>query len=78
MTTPSRSPSSAWSGWRLSACYLTSDVTVLFLSLSYIPLTRIAFSLVTVFISSALIEAVSSWGVEPQGEAGREAAVERS
>lgn len=66
------------SGWRLSACYLISDITVLVLSLSYIPLTRIAFSLVTVFISSALIEAVSSWGVEPHGEAGREVAVERS
>ncbi len=66
------------SGWRLSACYLISDITVLVLSLSYIPLARIVFSLVTVFISSALIEAVSSWGVEAQGEAGREAAVERS
>ena len=63
---------------RLSACYLISDITVLALSLSYIPLARIAFSLVTVFISSALIEAVSSWGVEAQEGAGREAAVERS
>ena len=42
----------------LSVCYLATDLTVLALSLSYIPLRRIAFSLVTVTLSSLLIERV--------------------
>ncbi|MDM8300585.1 YitT family protein [Collinsella tanakaei] len=46
------------SGWRLSRCYLVTDLTVLLLSLSYIPLTRIVFSLITVFISSPLIDLI--------------------
>lgn len=46
------------SGWRLSHCYLVTDLTVLLLSLSYIPLTRIVFSLITVFISSPLIDMI--------------------
>ena len=46
---------------RLSACYLFTDLTVLCLSLSYIPVTRIAFSLVTVTLSSFLIDMVKSW-----------------
>ena len=44
----------------LSLCYLATDLTVLLLSLSYIPLRRIAFSLVTVTISSLLIDRVKS------------------
>ncbi len=44
------------SGWRLSRSYLVTDITVLLLSLSYIPVKRIVFSLVTVCISSFLIE----------------------
>ena len=43
-------------GWRLSRAYLFTDLTVLFASLSYIPLRRIAFSLVTVTVSSLLID----------------------
>ena len=43
-------------GWRLSRSYLTTDLTVLFLSLSYIPLGRIVYSLITVTISSQLID----------------------
>lgn len=46
------------SGWRLSRCYLVTDLSVLLLSLSYIPLTRIVFSLITVFISSPLIDMI--------------------
>src|SRR5699024_8814557 len=35
-------------GWRLARSYLITDLTVLALSLSYIPALRIAFSLITV------------------------------
>lgn len=42
--------------WKLSRTYLFTDLTVLCLSLSYIPLKRIIFSLVTVTISSYLID----------------------
>lgn len=48
-------------GWRLSRAYLFTDFTVLLLSLSYIPLSRIAFSLVTVTVSSHLIDWVKDW-----------------
>lgn len=44
------------SHWRLSRSYLFTDVTVLLLSLSYIPVLRIVFSLITVTISSYLID----------------------
>lgn len=43
---------------RISRVYLATDITVLLLSLSYIPLNRIAYSLVTVTVSSLLIEQV--------------------
>ena len=46
---------------RLSFAYLFTDLTVLVLSLSYIPLSRIAFSLVTVTISSFLIDKVQDF-----------------
>ncbi len=46
---------------RLSRAYLLTDVTVLVLSLSYIPMTRIAFSLVSVTFSSFLIDRVRSY-----------------
>lgn len=45
-------------GWRLSRAYLFTDLTVLFLSLSYIPFRKILFSLVTVTLSSSLIDYV--------------------
>lgn len=48
-------------GWRLSRCYLFTDITVLVLSLSYIPIKRIAFSLITVTISSCLIDWVKNF-----------------
>ena len=44
--------------WRISQSYLVTDITVLLLSLSYIPITRIAYSLVTVTVSSVLIDIV--------------------
>ena len=46
------------SGWRLSRAYLFTDLTVLVLSLSYIPVRKIVFSLITVTISSCLIDFV--------------------
>ena len=47
-------------GWRLARSYLITDLTVLALSLSYIPALRIAFSLITVTISSFLIDKISA------------------
>ncbi|MCI8526485.1 MAG: YitT family protein [Oscillospiraceae bacterium] len=43
---------------RISLAYLATDLTVLLLSLSYIPLRRIAYSLVTVTLSSFLIDRI--------------------
>lgn len=48
------------SGWRLSKSYLATDLTVLALSLSYIPLRQILFSVVTVTVSSWLIDFVQN------------------
>lgn len=47
--------------WKLSRCYLFTDVTVLLLSLSYIPFRNIFFSLITVTISSNLIDLVKDF-----------------
>ena len=46
------------SRWKLSRCYLFTDLTVLLLSLSYIPFGQIIYSLVTVTVSSYLIDIV--------------------
>lgn len=53
-------------GMRLGKCYLATDLTVLVLSLSYIPLVKIACSLVTVMLSSALIDLVVTAGRRPE------------
>ena len=50
-------------GWRLARSYLFTDLVVLCLSLSYIPLRRIAFSLITVTLSSWLIDRVQSFSL---------------
>ena len=42
-------------GVKIEYCYMVSDLLVLGLSLSYIPLQRIAYSLVTVVLSSKLV-----------------------
>ena len=42
-------------GWPIERIYLVSDLTVLTLSLSYIPLRRIAWSLLTVVLSGQII-----------------------
>ncbi len=58
---------------RISTAYLLTDTTVLLLSLSYIPVQRIAYSLVTVFISSFVINFVQklSFGKQRSVEAER-------
>ena len=48
-------------GWKLSRADLFTDLTVLLASLSYIPVRRIAFSLVTVTVSSLLIDWVKEY-----------------
>ena len=40
---------------KIEYVYLISDITVLLLSLTYIPITRIVYSLLTVFLSGKLI-----------------------
>lgn len=47
--------------WRLSRAYLFTDFTVLGLSLTYIPFTRILFSVITVTISSFLIDCIQEF-----------------
>lgn len=46
-------------GWSMSAVYLVSDLVVLALSLTYIPLRKIIFSLITVILSGQLIGLIS-------------------
>ena len=45
-------------GWKVSAIYLVNDVTVLFFSLSYIPLKKIVYSLITVVLSGQIVELI--------------------
>lgn len=47
--------------WKVSRSYLFTDIVVLLLSLTYIPVTRIIFSLITVTISSHLIDWVKEY-----------------
>lgn len=51
-------------GCRISRAYLLTDVTVLVSSLSYIPAKRIVYSLITVTVSSFLIDFIQNFGVE--------------
>ena len=45
---------------KISRAYLISDIVVLLLSLSYIPVNKIIYSLITVIISSKIIEYIKS------------------
>ena len=47
--------------WKLSRSYLFTDLTVLGLSLIYIPLSRIIYSVITVTISSFLIDRIQNY-----------------
>ncbi len=49
-------------GWSISSVYLISDLLVLALSLTYIPVRKIIFSLITVILSGQLIEFISKAG----------------
>src|SRR5699024_7988499 len=51
---------------RLSRAYLFTDLTVLGLSLTYIPAARIVFSLITVTISSLLIDWIKDFKCRPE------------
>ena len=48
-------------GWNLATSYLSTDMMILFLSLSYISPVRIACSVLTVCISSAAIDVVKNY-----------------
>lgn len=56
-------------GLRLSRSYLFTDLTVLLLSLTYIPVKRIAFSLITVTLSSVIIDLVQTMGKKSRTQA---------
>lgn len=49
-------------GWKIEYLYLISDFSVLALSLSYIPITRIGFSVLSVILSSCLVGLVQRMG----------------
>ena len=49
-------------GWSMSAVYLVSDLVVLALSLTYIPVRKIIFSLITVVLLGQLIGLISKVG----------------
>ena len=46
---------------RISTAYLMTDLTVLTLSLTYIPLQKILYSLVTVTVSSVIIDKIQTY-----------------
>ena len=48
---------------KISTAYLSTDITVLLLSLSYIPFGQIAYSLITVLLSGWIIEKVQNWEI---------------
>lgn len=47
---------------KISTAYLSTDITVLLLSLTYIPFSEIIYSLVTVLLSGWIIELVQNFG----------------
>ena len=55
-------------GWRISRAYLITDFTVLALSLSYIPFSRILYSLITVTLSSYIIDFIQHYNKNVTGE----------
>ena len=59
---------------KIQTVYLASDLIVLLLSLSYIPLQRIVYSLLTVVISGQLIGIIQNIKVKQSDTADAEAA----
>lgn len=51
-------------GWRISHAYLITDLSVLALSLSYIPPARLFYSLITVTLSSLIIDFIQRYKSE--------------
>lgn len=49
---------------KLSGAYLVADVTVLILSLTYIPYSRILYSFITTVVSSNIIDVVKNFGMK--------------
>lgn len=47
-------------GWKIASAYFFTDFVVLMLSLTYIPPVKILFSLLTVFLSSKIIDLLHS------------------
>ncbi len=47
---------------KISTAYLSTDMTVLLLSLTYIPFMQIFYSLITVLLSGKIIEIIQNWG----------------
>ena len=56
-------------GWRISRAYLITDFTVLALSLTYIPFNRIFYSLITVTLSSYIIDFIQHYNKNVTAEA---------
>ena len=56
-------------GWRISRAYLVTDFTVLALSLTYIPFNRIFYSLITVTLSSYIIDFIQHYNKNVTAEA---------
>ncbi|MPM73871.1 hypothetical protein SDC9_120856 [bioreactor metagenome] len=55
-------------GWRIYAAYLFTDLTVLLLSLTYIPVQQIGYSFITVTISSLLIDIIKNLDLTGQNK----------
>ncbi|EGO63350.1 YitT family protein [Acetonema longum] len=55
-------------GCRISRAYLVADISVLLLSLTYIPAQHIAFSLLTVTISSLLVDFMQNFSYRTKPE----------
>lgn len=54
-----------YTGCKVSTVYLISDLVVLILSLTYIPVKKIGFSLITVILSGQIIELIAKTGKKP-------------
>ena len=54
---------------KISTAYLSTDITVLLISLTYIPFNKIFYSLITVLLSGWIIEKVQSWDINKKGKA---------
>lgn len=55
-------------GWKIQWVYLLSDLIVLVMSLSYIPVRRIGYSLFTVLLSGQVIGFIQNFGKPREGD----------